>query len=36
MGIALLAWWLLSLWCTGPAATLDLSAWAPVCRMVVR
>lgn len=29
-------WLLLSLWCNGPAAQLDLSAWAPICRVVMR
>jgi len=28
-------WWLLSVWCNGPAAQLDLSGWAPVCRVVM-
>ena len=28
-------WILLAAWCSGPAATLDLSAWAPTCRIVL-
>ena len=33
--MVLVVWILLAAWCSGPAATLDQSAWAPTCRMVL-
>lgn len=27
-------WWATHLWCTGPAAALDLSDWVPLCKAV--
>lgn len=33
--ILVIVWAALVYWCTGPAAALDLSAWVPVCRVVI-